>query len=247
MLKLISYKKKKFFENRLNDSIGKPKELWKAPKSIVLLSKTSVSRTTALKVKNTTIFETKSILGIFKNYYSTLAGNLLKKLPTLPNKYTFNSVIQYYRDFIQTDAFHLTYTTEIDREKILRSTKVRKAAGIDDLLKNGSRVLSKPISELCNISIKLGSFPDSCKIVKLKPLFKEGSKTNPSNYRPISLLPLISKVIEKLIHEQTSRFLSYNEISYNYQSGFRKNYYWCYWFLKSYYWLVQIIPFKSIV
>ena len=100
---------------------------------------------------------------------------------------------------------------EIDIEKILRSTNIRKAAGIDDLsghfLKNGSRVLSKPISELCNLSIKLGSFPDCCKIAKLKPLFKKGSKTNPSNYRPISLLPLISKIIEKLIHEQTSFFI----------------------------------------
>ena len=98
----------------------------------------------------------------------------------------------------------MTYTTEIDIEKILRGTKVCKAAGIDDLsgrfLKDASRVLSKPISELCR------SFPDACKIAKLKPLFKKGSKTNPSNYRPISLLPLISKVIEKLIHEQTSTF-----------------------------------------
>ena len=51
----------------------------------------------------------------------------------------------------------MTYTTEIDIEKILRSTKVRKAAGIDDFsarfLKDGSRVLSKPISELYNLSI----------------------------------------------------------------------------------------------
>ena len=112
-------------------------------------------------------------------------------------------------------------------EKILRSTNIRKAAGIDDLsgcfLKDGSRVLSKPISELCNLSIKLGSFPDSCKIAKLKPLFKKGSKTNSSNYRPISLLPLISRIIQKLIHEQTSSFLSNNEILYNYQSGFSKN------------------------
>ena len=140
----------------------------------------------------------------------------MKKLPTRPKRYTFNSVIQYYRYFIKTDAFHLTYTTEIDIEKILRSTNIRKAAGIDDLsgrlLKDGSRVLSKPISELCNLSIKLGSFPDSCKIAKLKPVFKQESKTNPSNYRPISLLPLISKIIEKLIHEQTSSFLSNNEI-----------------------------------
>ena len=83
----------------------------------------------------------------------------MKKLPTPPNKYTFNSIIQYYRHFIQTDAFHLTYTTEIDIEKILRSTSVHKTADIDDLsgrfLKDGSRVLSKPISELFNLSIKL--------------------------------------------------------------------------------------------
>ena len=151
----------------------------------------------------------------------------MKKLPIPPNIYTFNSVRQYYRHFVQNDAFHLTHATEIDIEKILRGTKVCKAAGIDDLsgrfLKDGSRVLSKPISELCNLSIKLGSFPDACKTAKLKPLFKKGSKTNPSNYRPILLLSLISKVIEKLIHEQTSTFLSNNEILYNYQSGFRKN------------------------
>ena len=152
----------------------------KALESLGLPIKTSVCRTTALKVKNTTSFETKSTLDIFNNYYSTLADNLLKKLPTPPNKYTFNSVIQYYRHFTQTDAFLLTYTAEINIEKILRSTNFRKAAGIDDLsgrfLKDGSRVFSKPISELCNLSIKLGSFSESCKIAKLKPLFKKGPK-----------------------------------------------------------------------
>ena len=108
--KLISYKKKKFFENRLNDSIGKPKELWKALKPLSLPSKTSVCGTTAVKVKNTTSFGTKSTLDVFKNYYSTLGDNFLKNLPTPPNRYTFNSEIQHYRYFSQTDAFHLTYT-----------------------------------------------------------------------------------------------------------------------------------------
>ena len=121
----------------------------------------------------------------------------------------------------------MTYTTEIDRQKILRSTNVRNAAGINELsscfVKDDSRVLSKPISELCNLFIKLGSSPDSCKIAKLKPLFKKGSKTNSSNYKPISLLPLIFKIIEKRIYEQTSSFLSNNEALYHYQSGFRKN------------------------
>ena len=110
-------------------------------------------------------FKTKSTLEVFKIYYSTLADNLWKKLPTPPNKDTFISVIYkyafisfiYYRHFIQTDAFHLTYTTEVEIEKTLRSTNVRKAEGIDDLssrfLKDGSRVLSKPINKLCNLSI----------------------------------------------------------------------------------------------
>ena len=71
MQKLISYKKKTVFEKRINDSIGKPKELWKAVKSLGLPSKTSVCETTALKVNNAMSFETKPTLDVFKNYYST--------------------------------------------------------------------------------------------------------------------------------------------------------------------------------
>ena len=59
--------------------------------------------------------------------------------------------------------FHLTYTLEIDIEKILSSTNVRKAAGIEDhlghFLKVASRVLSKPISELCNLPCQIRKFP----------------------------------------------------------------------------------------
>ena len=94
--KLMSYKENKFFEKRLNDSIGKPRELWKALKSLGLSSKMSICGIAALKVKSTTSFETKSTLDVFENYSSTLADNLSKKLPTPPNRYTFNSVIQYY-------------------------------------------------------------------------------------------------------------------------------------------------------
>ena len=64
-----------------------------------------------------------------------------------------------------------------------------------------------------------GKFPDSCKLAKLKPIYKKGSLTEASNYRPISLLPLISKVIEKVIHA----FLNSRYLLYNYQSGFHKN------------------------
>ena len=64
----------------------------------------------------------------------------------------------------------------------------------------------------------LGSFPYACKTAKVKPLFKKGpKKTDPSNYRPISLLPLLSKLIERVALDQTEEFLSLNKILYNYQ------------------------------
>ena len=107
--------------------------------------------------------------------------------------------------------------------KHLQDLDENKAAGLDNLSgKNGETVLAKPISQICNLSIKYSIFPPDCKIAKLKPLLKKGSKTDPQNYRPISLLPLVSKIIDKVIHDQTQHFLDKNDIISRNQSGFRK-------------------------
>ena len=105
----------------------------------------------------------------------------------------------------------------------MKNFEVTKAAGLDQIsgkVLKDVRILAKPISELCNLSMALGSFPDVCKITKVRPLFKKGSKTDTSNYRPISLLPLLSKVSEKVVLDQTEEFLSLNKILYDYQPGF---------------------------
>ena len=110
--------------------------------------------------------------------------------------------------------------------QLLKDMTVDKAAGIDNLsgkfLKDGANILAKPISELCNLSIKYSLFPKDCQIAKLKPLFKKTSKRLPKNYHPISLLPLIFKITEKVIHNQTQAFLDKNKILYRFQSGFGK-------------------------
>ena len=93
----------------------------------------------------------------------------------------------------------------------MQDIKSSKAAGIDNLsgkfLKDGADVLAKPVSALCNLSISRGVFPSACKVAKLNPIFKKGKKTDPSNYRPISLLCGISKIMEKVVHDQTNAFL----------------------------------------
>ena len=67
-----------------------------------------------------------------------------------------------------------------------------------------------------------GTFPDELKIAKVIPLFKSGNRNLMSNYRPISILPTLSKIFEKLMHTRTYQFLDENQVLYNYQFGFRK-------------------------
>ena len=79
------------------------------------------------------------------------------------------------------------------------------------------------ITQICNLSIKFSHFPNEYKVAKLKPLYKKGTKTDPKNFRPISILLILSKIIEKVIHSQTMNCLTENNILYSYQSGFCKN------------------------
>ena len=171
--------------------------------------------------------DTKLTLKTFKNFYSNLEEELLAKLPKAPNRYTIKFVSDYYEKLSLSENFELDSTAEGYLFNILKNVEVTKAAGIDQIsgkvLKDGARVLAKPISEMCNLFMALGSFPDACKIAKVKPLFKKGSKTDPSNYRPISLLPLLSKVCERVVLDQSEEFLTLSKILYDYQSGFRKN------------------------
>ena len=145
----------------------------------------------------------------------------MNKLPPAPRKFGMDTVEAYYRNNItSTASFTLSEIEEIIILNLLKSINPTKAAGIDNVagkfLKEGASVLATPLTQICNLSIYLSTFPDKCKHAKLKPLFKKGITTEPQNYRPISLLPLISKIIEKGILDQTQKYLEENKIIYKY-------------------------------
>ena len=112
--------------------------------------------------------------------------------------------------------------------KLLKDTNLEKAAGLDNLCerfsKNGAVALAVLISKPCNLLMKPAKCPLDCKISKRRPLYKKGSKTDSKIYYPVSLLPFVSKVKEKIIHNQIEIFLGKNKILYKYQSGFRKSF-----------------------
>ena len=69
-------------------------------------------------------------------------------------------------------------------------------------LKDGAEVSALPLRNIINLSIKLSVSTKDCKIAKLKSIFKKSTRTDPKNYQTVSLLPLVSKTIEKSIHFQ---------------------------------------------
>ena len=101
-------------------------------------------------------------------------------------------------------------TDEIEIEQKIKAMKDNKAPGPNSIrtkiLKVYSKILSKPLAELINLSLNQGQFPTVPKIAKVVPIHKRGDKSECDNYRPISLISN-SKFIEKTVHERLYSFL----------------------------------------
>ena len=112
--------------------------------------------------------------------------------------------------------------------KELSRLKVTKASGPDGItarrLKDAAPVIAKPITYLVNLTISTGLIPTEWKDARVTPIFKSGARNDVNNYRPISVLPLVSKIIEHAIQVQFLAFLTEHDLfkGSDYQSGFRK-------------------------
>ena len=117
--------------------------------------------------------------------------------------------------------------TEASVSKIIDSLKPKTSAGPDnisnDLIKKIKQDIVLSLGIIINQSLETGTFPDSLNIAKVVPLFKKDDPTTVNNYRPISLLNSISKIFEKVIHQQLNSYLLKNTLPYGSQYGFRSN------------------------
>ena len=106
-----------------------------------------------------------------------------------------------------------------------KSLDTSKATGPDGLspkiLKLSAYTVAPSLANIINISIQEGQFPDILKVVKILPIHKNGAKNVPSNYRPISVLPVISRVIERHITKHLYGYLNKFKLPHRAQSGFR--------------------------
>jgi predicted outer membrane repeat protein len=120
-----------------------------------------------------------------------------------------------------TETMFMFPVTEMEVEKVVKDFKGKLSAGVDEVpdyvVKQCIQFIKKPLVNIYNASLESGIFPDQLKIARVKPLHKKGDTKNIQNYRPISLLSVFSKILEKLI-----AFVVRNGILTDAQNGFRK-------------------------
>ena len=133
----------------------------------------------------------------------------------LPDKITYNSAARLTSiKFDNNDIL-----------KIIRSLNINKAHGHDDIsvrmIKMCDESLVQPLSLIFKGCIYTGVYPDTWKKSNIVPVHKKGDKQIANNYRPVSLLPTCSKILEKIILDSIMRFLNENKLLSDAQSGFR--------------------------
>ena len=103
--------------------------------------------------------------------------------------------------------------------------KTKKSPGIDGisarLLKDAGDTIVESLVGIFNLSLQSGIFPDDWKLARVTPIYKDGSKTECGNYRPISVISIVAKIFEKLVCNQLRSFMQENNIIMDDQSGFR--------------------------
>ena len=124
-----------------------------------------------------------------------------------------------------SSSFILKQVEEKTINEIINKLPPKTSSGYDEislkLLKKLKNPLIKPLTVIVNQMINTGIFPQMLKIAKVVPLYKKGDKNLLINYRPISLLPSISKIFEKIIYTQMYKYFEENNLFFTSQYGFR--------------------------
>ena len=174
-----------------------------------------------MKIGEENSTDSKKMAKHFNKYFGTVGKNIDNRTPKSKKKFS-----DYLKNQNLT-LFHLSPATEKEISNIIVSLNARKATGSNSfpnfVLKKFKEELKKPLTIITNMSFISGQFPTKGKEAHIIPSYKKGDKLECSNYRPISLLPNISKIIEKAMYTRLYKFLEKYSSLNKKQFGFRNS------------------------
>ena len=207
----------KTFTSQKNDI----KKTWKTIDETLNRRKNKSKFPSEFIVNNRSIADQKEIADQFNIFFSNIGS-------TLSDSIEIDDSTLDFTDYLNNPTqhhFNFNTITESETLSIISKLKSKNSSGKDEisnkLLKSIKDAIAKPLTIIINQSLKTGVFPDALKIAKVKPLYKKGDNFCLNNYRPISLLPTISKIFERVMFTQLYSYLNANNLLSEQQYGFR--------------------------
>lgn len=220
--KLLNKLKNKYQRLEINKHRNDTKRTWKLIKEMCYLNSNEKPALELLKVRGSPLESVNYVNDFFVNVGRTLAREVLTK----SGKQEEDLASQLRSDKNPLNSIVLLPTSSDEIQNIIIKLKSTPSAGWDGIsskfMKLGARVLSTPISHLCNVCFSSGVFPQLLKRSVVIPVFKSGDRDSVTCYRPISLLPTLAKVVERALNARLVGYLDSTDFFSSNQYGFRE-------------------------
>ena len=216
-----TYLKKRYYAEKFHQLKNNIKLTWRLINK-VLGNNPNKSISTKFNINDKCITDQQKIANHFNSFFASIGTKISQQIKN-------HDQIDHRQYLINrpVTTFHFHEITTQDVMCIISKLPNKKSTGYDKIstetIKILSAVISPTLSLIINKCILNGTVPDEMKVSKIKPLFKKGDVTLLNNYRPISLLPCVSKIFERVLFNQLYEYFERNDLLTQHQYGFRKN------------------------
>ena len=225
---------KNYFRNKCTES---NKEFWKVIKPFMTDKKSYTSNVISLKEGDKIYSDPSDVCSIFNDFFATLANDIGTKNKNCTIEIAnIESTFEHFKDHPsisvitnmcqKTNPFSFHEVTPMYVEQKIKKLNSKKAPGPDTipakLLKIVCQEVSQDMSDIINLCIRRGIFPDDMKLADITPIYKKLDALCKDNYRPVNVISVLSKLFEIILAEQLG--LHFNDIFSNFLSAYRKRY-----------------------
>ena len=227
--RLVKEAKQNYIDSEIEENKHKPKLLWKVLSKLGYSDKSKQKSKIGLDINGERCFDEAKVADEFNNFYTSVAADLVSKLPNPLNYFTSHHVNHYYANKgVLPNMFSLQPITSDCVLKQLKSLNKTKSTGLDGIsakfLNDSADHIHNQVTHILNLSITSSKVPRALKKAKVVPLYKKDNKFDVGNYRPVSILCSLSKILERVVYDQLEQFLIGNNLLYEFQSGFRSKF-----------------------
>ena len=223
MTSILRLAEKSYYSKLLTEKKGDAKGIWKILNNVINKKQGHHELAKQFECNGEMIHDRIAIANEFNTFFANVGPNLAMTIPVLDNGPSIH-------DYLGNGNINSMFLNPVSEDEIINIVKSFKPKHSNDNNDLSMYVISKviksivrPLAHIFNVSFLSGLFPDDMKISKIIPLFKNGKKTEFNNYRPISILPQFSKIVEKLFSLRLDSFLAKSNILSDCQYGFRKD------------------------